>query len=435
MSERKILLVSYYFPPLGGVGAFRALKLARAFPHFDWRPSVLTPLAAHYYCIDETLLAAIPAGVEVHRTESLDPFRLFGRLRGGRPAGAVDGTKSDPLFGRITRFAKGLNTWLFVPDNKIGWRRFASKEGIRLVREEGVDLVYTINVPQTCHLIGRDIHRATGVPWVADFRDAWTANPDLAPPTPFHRSLSTAMERSVLRESNLVVAVNETIRDLLVRSGDVADEKVVTVHNGFDPADFEDVPRRESDRFTMVFIGTFHRRTDPRLLLEPYASALERGAIPPGRSRIVIVGGQTERTAEAVARLGLRDHVELTGFLAHAESLSWMVSADLLLQVIAGGKGSDQIVSGKLYEYMAARRPVLTIGPEGEARRMVERLRLGRAVEVSDRRAVEDALIDLYTRHATGGIPYDADREGVEALSFPEQTALLCDHLERIVPA
>lgn len=433
MSKRKILLVSYYFPPLGGVGTYRALKLARFLPGFGWQPHVLTPRAAHYYCIDNTLTEQIPPEVKVHRTESLDPFRLFRRLRGGGGGAVVDGTRSDPLFGKITRMAKGFNTWLFVPDNKIGWLRFAAGAGTRIVRDEGIDLVYTINVPQTCHLIGREIRRATGVPWVADFRDAWTANPDLKPATPLHRSISTGMEKSVLQEASRIVAVNDTIRDLLQESGNLPKGKAITIHNGFDPVDFQDLTEKRFDRFTMVFVGTFHRRTDPALLLGPYAAALRSGSIPEGQSRIVIVGGQTERTAEVVERFGLKEEVELTGFVAHKESLSWMASADLLLQVIARGPGSEQIVSGKLYEYMAAGRPVLSIGPPGEARRIVERLRLGRAVEVGKPADVEEALVELFRMHSNGGIPYEADREAIDQLSFPAQTEMLVKTLNSLL--
>ncbi len=433
MSKRKILLVSYYFPPLGGVGTYRALKLARFLPDHGWQPHVLTPRAAHYYCIDNTLTEQIPPEVKVHRTESLDPFRLFRRLRGGGGGAVLDGTRSDPLFGKMTRMAKGINTWLFLPDNKIGWLRFAAGAGIRIVRDEGIDLVYTINVPQTCHLIGREIRRATGVPWVADFRDAWTANPDLKPATPVHRSISSGMEKSVLREASRIVAVNDTIRDLLRHSGDLPEEKAITIHNGFDPVDFEDLPKKEFQRFTMVFIGTFHRRTDPALLLAPYAAALRSGSIPAGKSRIVIVGGQTERTAEVIKRLGLEQEVELTGFVAHRESLSWMVSADLLLQVIAGGPGSEQIVSGKLYEYMASGKPVLSIGPAGEARRMVESLRIGQAVDAGDRAAVEKSLVDFYNAHANGGIPYQADRDAINRFSFPAQTGVLVETINSLL--
>ncbi len=436
MSKRKILLVSYYFPPLGGVGTYRALKLARFLPGLGWDVHVLTPKYAHYYCIDNTLVDQVPAGVEVHRTESLDPFRLFGRLRGRKSRDTLDGTRSDPLFGKITRAAKGLNTWLFVPDNKIGWLRFAAREGARVVREENIDLVYTINVPQTCHLIGRDIKRATGVPWVADFRDAWMANPDLRPPTPIHRAISGRLERSVLAEADRVVAVNDTIRDLLRYSGDLPDGKALTIHNGFDPDDFRDLPRKKFDRFTMVFIGTFHKRTDPRLLLRPYAAALRSGRIGKGKSRIVIVGGQAERTAKAVRELGLDEDVELTGFLAHRDSLEWMASADLLLQVIATGPGSEQIVSGKLYEYMAAGRPVLSIGPPGEARKMVEELHLGHVADVDDSGGVEGALVELCRQHyAAGGIRLEPDRPSIDRYSFPSQTQLLEKTLTSLLPA
>ncbi|MFH1681356.1 MAG: glycosyltransferase [Candidatus Eisenbacteria bacterium] len=434
MAERKILLVSYYFPPLGGVGAFRAVKLARYLPRFGWRPFVLAPRPPYYYCIDPTLGEELGGEVRVFRTESADPFRLFGRLRPPPTGGAADGARRDPLFGRLTRWAKGVNTWLFVPDNSIGWYPFAARAARRIVREEKIDLVYTINVPQTCHLIGRAAKRGTGVAWAADFRDAWTANPDLPAPTPLHGSINRSLERSVLREADGVVCVNDTIRSILASAaGGCGEERFLTVHNGYDPEDFEGLERKRSDRFTMVFVGTFHKRTDPRLLLRPYGECLRSGRIPRGASRLVVVGAQTARTLGAVRELSLEGEVETTGFLAHRESLSWMVSADLLLQVIAPGPGSEQIVSGKLYEYMGAGRPVLTIGPAGEARSLVTNLRLGFSAEVSRAPEVEDALAAAFRRWKEGRLVFEASREAVEQYAFGAQTARLHEFLLRLI--
>ncbi|NNE10594.1 MAG: glycosyltransferase [Gemmatimonadetes bacterium] len=433
--SKRILIVSYYFPPLGGVGVFRALKLARHLPDLGWDTHVLTLEPPQYYCIDHTLLDQIPSGVKVHRSESLDPFRLYRRIKGGELASVEDATASDPLFGALTRFAKSVNTWLFVPDNKVGWRGPAAKLGTRVVRENAIDLVYTINVPQTSHLIGRDIQKRTGASWVADFRDAWTANPDLVPPTPFHKARQTALERDVLERADAVTAVNDTIRDLLADALGHDRAKFLTVHNGFDPDDFgtNDGAVKRDSRFTMVFVGTFHKRTDPRLLLRPYAEAIRSGRIEPGKSRIVVVGAQSARTREAVHELGLGDHVDFTGFHAHRASVRWMESADLLLQVIAEGPGAEQIVSGKLYEYLAAGRPVLTIGPAGEARTLVDRLRVGAHASVGDPAAIESALVSLADAHRAGGIPYVPDTAAIAALSFPEQTALLSSHFDRIL--
>lgn len=436
MAERRILLVSYYFPPLGGVGAYRALKLARYLPRLGWKTSVLTPHAPYYYCIDPTLEKGVGREVDVHRTESADPFRIFGRFRRPGGGGVTDGARRDPFFGAATRIAKSVNTWFFVPDNKVGWLPFAASAGKRIVREEKIDLVYTINVPQTCHLIGRSIARSTGVRWVADFRDSWSANPDLPAPTALHRSITKRLERSVLEEADGVVAVNETIRRILKETAGGGDDRFVAVHNGYDPEDFQGLETKRSDRFTMVFVGTFHKRTDPRLLLGPYRECLESGRIDRGASRIVVVGAQTARVREAVDELSLGGDVEVTGFLAHRESLAWMASADLLLQVIAAGPGSDQIVSGKLYEYMAAGRPVLTIGPAGEAREMVESLRIGASADVTDRVSVADALAESYRAWREGGIRYEPDRAKIERFSFPAQTELLHRYLlDRLDPA
>jgi len=434
MAERKILLVSYYFPPLGGVGAFRAVKLARYLPRFGWRPTVLTLRTPYYYCIDPTLERELGEGVRVVRTESADPFRLFGRLRPPPKEGAADGTRRDPLFGRLTRWAKSVNTWFFVPDNSIGWFPFAARAAERVVREEGIDLVYSINVPQTCHLIGRAAKRRTGVAWVADFRDAWTANPDLPSPTSLHAKMNRALERSVLREADGIVSVNDTIRSILIEgAGGKEEARFLTVHNGYDPEDFAGLERKRFDRFTMVFVGTFHKRTDPRLLLAPYRECLRSGWIPRGTSRVVVVGAQSARTLEAVRALGLEEEVETTGFVAHRESLAWMVSADLLLQVIAPGPGSDQIVSGKLYEYMIAGPPVLTIGPEGEARRMVLDLRLGSAADVSRPEDVAEKLADAFRAWKEGTLASSAPRETVERFAFGSQTAILDEFLRRLL--
>lgn len=422
---RRVLIVSYFFPPMGGVGGFRALKLTKYLPRFGWEAAVLTTEVPAYYCYDPALEEEVPVGTSVVRSESWDPFRTYARLAGGRRA--ERGGRGEPgwLFSRLTRLAKAMNTWVFIPDNSVGWLPFAVRAGKRFLEREGADLILTISVPHTAHLVGRALHRATGVPWIADFRDDWVGNPDLVPPTAIHRAFQSRLARSVLREADGVVAANDTVRDRLrAFAGDARPDRYETVHNGYDEEDFEGLePAAPDARFTLAFSGTFHRRLDPRPVFDGISRALSSGRIPRHDFRFFVAGAQQESLRALVRAAGIEGETLLAGFLPHREALRHVLAADLLLLLVSRTPGAEMFSTGKLYEYLRAGRPILVAAPEGEATRLVTACGAGRVAPPDDPDAIAARLVAAYERRADNRGRFAGDRDRVAEFDFARQTA------------
>ncbi len=435
-TARRILIVSYFFPPMGGIGGFRALKLAKYLPRFGWEVTILTARVPAYYSFDETLEREIPAGTRVLRTASWDPFRTYARLVGGPAPRPGDRRDPDRFFSRVTRLAKSVNTWLFVPDNSVGWLPFAVREGRKHLAAGGVDLVLSKSVPHTAHLVARSLHRATGVPWIADFRDDWVGNPDLVPPTPIHRAIQSRLARSVLRDADGVVAANESLRDRLQAFlGEPHRDRFDTIHTGYDEDDFEGLePSGPETRFTLVFSGTFHRRLDPRPVFEGIARALSSGRIPRDSFRFVVVGAQQEPLRALARSAGIERETVLSGFLPHREALRRVLAADLLLLLVSRSPGAEMYSTGKLYEYLRAGRPILVAAPDGEASRIVAECRMGVTVPPDDPLAIAEALVAAYERRREGrGDRVGGDRARVAEFAFARQTERFVEFAERIL--
>lgn len=395
----RVLLVTYYFPPSGGAGVQRPTKWTRYLPAHGVAPTVLTVRAGAYPHLDPAMEADVPDGVPVVRTPAPDPFALYGRLTGRSRAEAVSARthrvgESDALGERIARWVRAN---VFVPDARVGWVPFARRAARRLHAEAPFDAVVTTGPPHSAHLVGRALARR-GVPWLADFRDPWS---DIHYVGALARSAGAeardrALEASVLREAGAVVTVSEPLaRRLRERvAGLGARTPVHVVRNGFDPADVAGAaPPVRTDRFEIVYTGTLFGT--PTALLDGMAGE--------PRAHLRIVGTVPDDFAAAVERRGLGARVTVEPTVPHADAVAAMRGAALLLLTVeAAWSYADAVVPGKTYEYLASGRPVLGLGPPGEAAGILAATSAGQMLDPGDDGAVRAALASHVDAWAAG---------------------------------
>lgn len=361
-ADPRLLIVGYHFPPRGGVAAQRLVKFARYLPEFGWQPLVLTPEAAGEPLLDPALEAEVQ-GVEVVRTRmlSLDPAHGWARERGL-------GGRRRPAEGP-RRSLRAQVRWLLLPDDKVGWVPWALRAGRGLIARRAIRALLSSSPPATSHLIALRLHRATGLPWVADFRDPWTGHPNLYFPTRWHRRWCVGLERAIVREATAVTVTTPAIAADLAARHATGPDRYVVLPNGYDPDDFAGLVRRPHDRLTLLYAGTFQaytpgpRRT-PVYLLDAVAALLRRHPALRGRLRLVLLGPDPAHLQPLVAARGLADVVETPGFASHRASVQAMVEADVLL--LLQGDNETRTIAAKTFEYLAARRPILAALPEGE---------------------------------------------------------------------
>ncbi|MDR1272994.1 MAG: glycosyltransferase family 4 protein [Odoribacteraceae bacterium] len=361
---KKVLIITYYWPPAGGPGVQRWLKFANYLPDFGHEPIILTvdPGKAEYPVRDASLLDEIRPGTRVYRTGVsgwYDLYKKFTKAKTAPYSGFVnDGTPS--LKQKLARFVRGN---FFLPDARRGWNKHAYRAALRLLREESIDAVITTGPPMSTHLVGQRLQRVGAARWIADFRDPWTDiyYYDKLYPTALARALDRRYEREVLSRANAIITVSHYIRrQLLAKSAKIAPGKVRVIPNGYDARDFrEECPKEEP--FTIAYTGTLAADYP----VGAFVAAIKR--LPADRHfRLRFTGAIDPAPARALDDLGER--VERQPFVPHAEAIRQMKRASLLLLIIPDMPGNQGNLTGKLFEYIGSGTPVLCLGPvDGEA--------------------------------------------------------------------
>ena len=385
----KVLIVTMYFPPAGGGGVQRPLKFATHLPSLGIETHVLAPDDPKWIHRDDELQP--PTLAWVHRARYLGP-------KGRKPAEELHGTQGLERFGVQARLASRR---LLVPDENVSWNLTAIPAAIRIVKREGIDVVLTTSPPSSVHLVGAAVKRATGIPWVADLRDSIVAHPHRRSERLLVRAKEQgehAMARLVAGSANAVVAVSDAIAEE-VRERSPAGP-VVTIANGSDFDDFAGLQYHASDRFRITHAGSFFGKRDPR----PFLSALGRSGLDDVVARFLGDFRSTDRDWAEEQELGSR--LELIPYAPRRKSLELQRDSEALLLLIpeAGGRGKG-VLSGKVFEYLAAERPILAVvPPDGAAAGLLRDSGVGVVVAPDDVDGMVAALQDLHTRWRDGGL-------------------------------
>ena len=382
----KVLIVSLYFPPAGGGGVQRPLKFATHLPSLGIETHVLAPDDPKWIHRDDDL--PMPTQAWVHRA------RYFGP-KGRKPAEELHGKQG---LERASTQARLFGRRLLLPDENVSWNLTAVPAAIKIVKQEGIDVVLTTSPPSSVHLIGAAVKRTTGVKWVADLRDSLVAHPHRRAERLAARTKERgehAVARLVARSADAIVAVSDAIA--VEAQGFEPRGRVVPIANGSDFDDFEGLEYRRGERFRITHAGSFFGKRSPRPFLEALA-----------KSELDIVarflGDFRAADREWAETLGLGDRLELIPYAPRRVSLELQRDSDALLLLIpdAGGRGKG-VLSGKVFEYLAAERPILAAVPtDGAAAELLRESDAGVVVGPEDVDGIAAALARLHTSWAAG---------------------------------
>src|SRR6476661_2287041 len=385
----KLLLVTLYFPPAGGGGVQRPLKFASHLPALGIETHVLAPDDPKW--VHEDLDLPLPTQAWIHRARYLGPRsrRLADELHG---RGGLD---------LALRRASSVGRRLLLPDENVTWNATAIPKAISIVRREGIDVVLTTSPPGSVHLIGAAVQKATGAKWVADLRDSLVLHPHRSSEGAGARAKQKAragVARLVASQADAIVAASEAIAE--ETRGISPRGPVVTIANGSDFDDFAGLPYARGDRFRLTHAGSFFGKRDPK----PFLRALAESGLEDVTVRFV--GDFRPGDREFVESLGLGDRVEVIDYVPRRESLRLQRDSDALLLLIpeAGGRGRG-VLSGKVFEYLAAERPILAVvPPEGAAAELIRDAGAGVVVAPEDVAGIREALEGLHARWRAGGL-------------------------------
>ena len=389
---KRLLVITYYWPPTGGSGVQRWVKFCKYLPQYGWQPVVYTPENPERLAYDESLLKDVPECAEIIRTRISEPYAAYRRLIGGK-AGR---SEVNPVSGGEKTAVQRLSLWVrgnfFVPDPRVSWVRPSVRYLKGYLKEHPVDAVVTTGPPQSMHLIGLGLKKALGLKWIADFRDPWTEMFYYKHLELGHRAdrRHHELERHVLDGADTVIAVTPYVRDDFAAR---TQTPVALITNGFDEDDFAGVrPAVHEGKFTIVHTGLFAADGNPLNLWDVLAEKCGNDPEFASKLQIRLAGKTDSEVTEAIRARGLGDNLVDLGYLPHDEVVAEQMGADILILPLRREPEYAKVLPGKIFEYLAAGRPVLGIGQEDGA--AAEVLRDSGAGEMFgwDRR---DGLIDF----------------------------------------
>lgn len=361
-----------------------------------WEPIVYTPLNPEYPVEDKSLLDEIPPGVTIFKTPIKEPYTIYKKFVGMK---ATDKVAANFISdGRKPSWAQKVAVWLrgnfFIPDPRVFWVKPSVRFLSELLEDDPVDVIVTSGPPHSMHLIGLKLKRKFGIPWVADFRDPWT-NIDF-----YHELMLTSvadsihkrLERKVLTQADLVVTVNRAMQEEFLAKGA---KQVSVISNGFDESDIVETPEFTSEKLTFVHIGTLGEARNPLAFWQALGELVKEQPSICNKVLVKLVGNVDFSVRDAVTKNNLEALVEYTPYLPHNEAIKEQSSAGMLLLLVNNTPTAKGIVTGKLFEYLAATRPILAIGPEnGEVAEILTETGAGRIFDFENATGIKQYLTE-----------------------------------------
>ncbi len=434
---KKVVIITYYWPPAGGPGVQRVLKFARYLPRFGWQPIVLTVSRGEYPALDPTLEAEVPSACKVYRTPSLEPGPIFRRFVGmPRESRIQIGVLAEKPDNWRKRVAFWIRTNLFIPDAKVGWLPFAVRKGLAIIQKEKPHLLFSSSPPPTVHLIAKQLARNTKLQWVADFRDPWT---DIhyyehRKRLPCSRRMDEKLEAGVLREADRLVFVSKRDIDLSF-SRKVNASKCVHLPNGYDEADFQSISFTPPppERFVLMHVGAAGSERNPQNLFRVLRTLLTEAVISPTGFRLVFVGPISESVLHGIQQEGVSSLIERIDYVPHRQALQLAAGATALLLLITRSSQNRRILPGKTFEYIRLKKPILALGPPGgEVDQILQETNAGRVLDYADREGIEKQLRSWIRQWQKGRLAYSGHIPSIRKYSRERLTQQLAAIFDQI---
>lgn len=374
---KKVLIISYYWPPAGGSGVQRWLKFSKYLPKYGWQPIIYTPENPYFEIKDKKLLKDISHETEVWKTSIWEPYvlkdKLFGKGNKIQTAGVVSNKRS--LKNRMLNWIRGN---MFIPDPKIYWVKPSVKCLSNKIKEEDIEHIITTGPPHSMHLIGLGLKKlAPNLRWIADFRDPWS---ELDLLDEFHLSKSSRrkhkkLEYKVLKTADITLTVSESWANDLNSLGA---NKVKLITNGYDVQDI-DVKPKTNDKFIIGHYGLLNHLRNPKNLWSALNNLCDENADFNAKLAIHLTGNiDADVIAEIESYPYLNDKIKQFGYISHEKVLEQYNEASVLLLLLFNSKSGVGNYPGKIFEYFAAQKPILAFGPsESDTKNLITKTNSG----------------------------------------------------------
>ncbi|WP_332033313.1 glycosyl transferase family 1 [Kaistella sp.] len=428
MNNKKILIITYYWPPAGGPGVQRWLKFVKYLPGFGWNPTVFIPENPSYPIVDETLQNEVSKDLEIIRTKIWEPYQiaeLFGKDNKKFKAGQFDVGKNQTWKSRLSIWVRGN---FFIPDARVFWVKPSANYLRKYLKENHFDAVVTTGPPHSVHLIGLELKKEfPDLKWIADFRDPWTEISYYK-----HLKLTKAsdrkhrdLEQKVFKTADITLATSYTDAENFRKKG--ADAFCIT--NGFDG--FETSLKTERNpKFTLSYIGVLEQLRNPQILWNTLNEIISENHDFKKDFELKFVGRVDDKILNQIQNSDLKYSLNNFGYLSHSEANIEMKKSDILLITNFPEVSSKGIIPGKIFEYLATGKPILSFGPEdSDVKKILDETNAGKHFSYDDSKNLRRYILAKYQEWKSGKI--SPDTQNIAQFSRKNLTQKLAEILNR----
>lgn len=431
-ANKTVLIITYYWPPSGGAGVQRWLKTVKYLREYGWEPIVYTPENPEAPALDNSLLKDIPEGVKVIKQPIWEPYSFYKKFLGLKKeekinAGFLTEKKKPGLAEKIAVWIRGN---FFIPDARKYWVKPSVDFLSNYLRSHPVNAIVSTGPPHSMHLIALGLKQKTGIAWLADFRDPWT-NIDFYDKLMLSKSADRKhhkLEKSVLENADVVTSIGKQMAEEFRMLGA---KRVEVIPNGFDESDFVfDNVQLDKD-FSISHIGSINKDRNNDIFWLAVKELCDEMPAFKEKLKIKLVGKTDHAVMESLEKHDLQPHLEKIEYLPHDEVLQKSMSTQVLLLLLNNTPNAKGIMTGKFYEYLAAKRPILCIGPEdGEAAKTLEETASGKVAGFEDKGKMKLILQAYFEKYQQNNLT--VENAAIENYSRKKLTGKFAELLDEI---
>jgi glycosyltransferase involved in cell wall biosynthesis len=418
----KVLIITYYWPPAGGSGVQRWLKFVKYLQNFDIEPIVYTVDNANYPKEDKTLIKEVSTAVKILKQPIWEPTNLlFWKKKQAQ--------KSDVSNAVNNGFLSFIRGNFFIPDPKIFWVNSSVKFLHQYLKEHLVDVIISTGPPHSMHLIAQKLSQKNNIKWIADFRDPWS---DLYYNNQFKqlwfaKNRNLKLENSVFKNADCILTVSNSLK----KEFDKKANKVSVITNGFDDEVLTDDVIILDKKFTISYIGLLPKQSNPKVVFKVLNHLCAENIDFKNDLKLNFIGDISDDVQREIEANNLLDYTHFMGYVSHKEAIEHQKKAQVLLLLIPNVEKSEGILTGKLFEYLTAKRPILAIGPEtGDLSEILKNTNAGVVVGFENEAKLQSEIFKLYQQYKTGSLQVNS--KNIEQYHRKELTKKLSEIIKNL---
>ena len=418
----KVLIITYYWPPAGGSGVQRWLKFVKYLRNFDVEPIVYTVDNANYPKEDKTLLQEVPTNIKILKQPIWEPTNLlFWKKK--------EAQKSDVSNAVNNGFLSFIRGNFFIPDPKIFWVNSSVKFLHQYLKENKVDVVISTGPPHSMHLIAQKLKQKTNIKWIADFRDPWSNlyyNEEFKQLS-FAKKKNEKLENSVFKNADCILTVSNSLK----KEFDQKATRVEVITNGFDDEVVTNTLITLDEKFSISYIGLLPKQSNPKLLFKVLSTLCAEDTDFKANLKLNFIGDISEDVKQEIINYNLLENTNFIGYVSHKEAIAYQRKAQVLLLLIPNVTKSEGILTGKLFEYLTAKRPILAMGPEtGDLSEILNNTSSGVVVDFDNDAKLTSEIRNLYQQYKTGDLQVNS--KNIEQFHRKELTKSLSEIIKNL---